>query len=191
MSSRARRPWRARGSAWTRRKGRLPGTRSTTRLELVAPTEEWRGNLLTHSGHIDRMHKTTESPLGHCRHIGGARTSVSDRVRERPNLHRSTTPLKFLTALIVQRSDTPTAVSYNAKPARPATSTRTAIWFQLLLPAPLGANGTRLVRSVWSRQRRGIWAVMMARSACPSCAEFFTTGDLLAIRSSHQQPQDP
>ena len=27
---------------------------------------------LLRTGHIDRMHETTESPLGHCRHIGGA-----------------------------------------------------------------------------------------------------------------------
>ena len=43
-------------------------------------------------GRIALVHEMTVSPLGHCRHIGGALTRFSDRVRGRPNLRRATTP---------------------------------------------------------------------------------------------------
>ncbi len=50
---------------------------------------------VTSQGHPVLVHKTTESPLGHCRHIGGAHTRFSHRVRRRPNLLRSTTPTRL------------------------------------------------------------------------------------------------
>ena len=46
----------------------------------------WNRRVLTAFGHIDLVHKTTP-PLGHCRHIGRARTSFSDRVLGGPNLN--------------------------------------------------------------------------------------------------------
>ncbi len=71
------------------------------RLWIASRTRVGRPHLRchTHSGCAQRSHppgaRNDRKPLGHCRHIGGARTSSSDRVRGRPNLHRSTTPKQF------------------------------------------------------------------------------------------------